>query len=69
MCAKTFVASREDRLVRELLEKIKFNCPDCAIVFAYKDRLAHFHNAIVLECPFSCEDFEPCHPAELGLHM
>ena len=69
MCAKVFVASKEDRLVRELLEKIKFNCPDCSDVFSYKDRFAHFHNAIILECPFGCEDFEPCHPARLSTHM
>ena len=66
MCTKHFVASREDRLVRELLDKIKFNCPDCRTVFAYEDRADHLHNVVVTACPFGCQDFEPCHPVQLA---
>ena len=65
MCNQKFVMSQENRLVKELLNKIKFKCQDCDQEFLYELREKDIHNLSIETCPFGCQDFIPCYPDQL----
>ena len=68
-CDKPLIDSTEKRLVKELLNKVKFNCAECDEDFIFENRAKHVHKVSIDACPFGCQDFAPCHPDELEKHV
>ena len=54
-----------------MLNSIEVKCkdPTCRFVFAYENRKHHIHGVKIEECPFGCDNFEPCEPHLLKKHV